>query len=488
MSYFDVASTAPLHPVARQALNAAIDEGWADPARLYRSGRQARMLLDAAREGVAADLGARADEISFTASGTQAVQLGILGALRGNRRRGAHLVHSAVEHSSVLHTAELHEAQGGEVGVVPVDRHGRVKATQFAARLTDATALAVLQSANHEVGTVQPVEEVADLCGNVGIPLLVDAAQSAGRLPVPHGWSLLTASAHKWGGPAGVGVLAVRKGVRYASPLPSDERERGRVPGYVNVPAIVAAAASLRAVRAEAEQENARLHALVERIRTRVPALVPEVEVVGDPVRRLPHVVTFSCLYVDGEVLLGELDKAGFAVSSGSSCTSSTLTPSHVLAAMGVLTEGNVRVSLPYGTAEEDVERFLAALPGLVAAVRAPLGLDLRLPAAEPEPEPVVRTADPSADPSAEPEPAGEAEALVLDALGKRCPLPVIDLARRIGEVPPGGTVVVLADDEAARLDIPAWCDMRAQEYLGEAPAARYGADRGTAYLVRRTD
>ncbi|MFD0528043.1 sulfurtransferase TusA family protein [Kitasatospora arboriphila] len=187
-------------------------------------------------------------------------------------------------------------------------------------------------------------------------------------------------------------------------------------------------------------------------------------------------------------MLLGELDKAGFAVSSGSSCTSSTLTPSHVLAAMGVLTEGNVRVSLPYGTAEEDVERFLAALPGLVAAVRAPLGLDLRLPAAEPEPEPVVRTADPSADPSAEPEPAGEAEALVLDALGKRCPLPVIDLARRIGEVPPGGTVVVLADDEAARLDIPAWCDMRAQEYLGEAPAARYGADRGTAYLVRRTD
>ncbi|MEV7180749.1 aminotransferase class V-fold PLP-dependent enzyme [Kitasatospora sp. NPDC093679] len=486
MSYFDVASTAPLHPVARQALNAAIDEGWADPARLYRSGRQARMLLDAAREGVAADLGARADEISFTASGTQAVQLGILGALRGNRRRGAHLVHSAVEHSSVLHTAELHEAQGGEVGVVPVDRHGRVKATQFAARLTDATALAVLQSANHEVGTVQPVEEVADLCGNVGIPLLVDAAQSAGRLPVPHGWSLLTASAHKWGGPAGVGVLAVRKGVRYASPLPSDERERGRVPGYVNVPAIVAAAASLRAVRAEAEQENARLHALVERIRTRVPALVPEVEVVGDPVRRLPHVVTFSCLYVDGEVLLGELDKAGFAVSSGSSCTSSTLTPSHVLAAMGVLTEGNVRVSLPYGTAEEDVDRFLAALPELVAAVRAPLGLDLRLPAAEPEP--VVRTADPSADPSADPEPAGEAEALVLDALGKRCPLPVIDLARRIGEVPPGGTVVVLADDEAARLDIPAWCDMRAQEYLGEAPAARYGADRGTAYLVRRTD
>ncbi|MGV9263686.1 aminotransferase class V-fold PLP-dependent enzyme [Kitasatospora sp. NPDC003701] len=469
--YFDVASTAPLHPVARQALTAALDEGWADPARLYRAGRQARMLLDAARETVAEVLGARADEISFTAGGTQAVQLGMLGALAGHRRRGAHLVHSAVEHSSVLHTAERHGvASGGEVTAVPVDRYGRVDAQEFAAALRPDTALAVLQSANHEVGTVQPVAEVAGLRGDV--PLLVDAAQSAGRMDVPGGWSLLTASAHKWGGPAGVGVLAVRKGVRYSSPLPADEREGGRVPGFVNVPAIVAAAASLRAVRAEAERENARLHALVERIRARVPRSVPEVEVVGDPVRRLPHLVTFSCLYVDGEVLLTELDRAGFAVSSGSSCTSSTLTPSHVLAAMGVLTEGNVRVSLPFGAAEADVERFLAVLPEVVARVRAPLGLDLSLP-------------EPAREPAGGRSPA--VDALVIDALGKRCPLPVIELAKRIGEVPAGGTVAVLADDEAARLDIPAWCGMRGQEYLGEAPAADFGGDRGSAYLVRRT-
>ncbi|MBB4922909.1 cysteine desulfurase/sulfurtransferase TusA family protein [Kitasatospora kifunensis] len=458
--YFDVASTAPLHPVARQALAAALDEGWGDPARLYRSGRQARLLLDAARETVAELIGARPDEVSFTASGTQAVQLGLLGALRGRRRTGRHLVHSAVEHSSVLHTAERHEAEGGEVSVVPVDRGGRVVAERFAAAVRPDTALAVLQSANHEVGTVQPVAEVASLIG--GVPLLVDAAQSIGRLPAPAGWSLLTASAHKWGGPPGVGVLAVRKGVRFNSALPADEREGGRVPGYVNVPAIVAAAAALRAVRGEAAAENARLHALVERIRARVPQLVPEVEVVGDPVRRLPHLVTFSCLYVDGEVLLTELDRAGIAVSSGSSCTSSTLTPSHVLAAMGVLTEGNVRLSLPTGTSEAQVDRFLSVLPEVVAAVRAPLGLDLTLPVGEPTAE------------------------LVIDALGKRCPLPVIELAKRIGEVPPGGLVVVLADDEAARLDIPAWCEMREQSYEGEAPADAYGADRGFAYRVRR--
>ncbi|OKJ10172.1 cysteine desulfurase/sulfurtransferase TusA family protein [Kitasatospora sp. CB01950] len=459
MPYFDAASTAPPHPVARQALLAALDEGWADPARLHRSGRQARMLLDAARETVAEVLGARADEIVFTASGTQAVQLGILGALRGNRRRGAHLLHSAVEHSAVLHTAERWEADGGAATAVPVDRHGRVDAAEFAAALRPDTALAVLQSANHEVGTLQPVAETAALTGDV--PLLVDAAQSAGRLPAPDGWSLLTASAHKWGGPAGVGVLAVRKGVRYVSPLPADDRENGRVPGYVNVPAIVAAAASLRAVRAEADAENARLRALVELIRHRVPQLIPSVEVVGHPELRLPHLVTFSCLYVDGEVLLGELDRAGFAVNSGSSCTSSTLTPSHVLAAMGVLTEGNVRVSLPPGTAAADVDRFLDVLPRVVAEIRAPLGLDLPAP-----------------------EPGPRADALVLDTLGKRCPLPIIELAKRIPEVAPGGRIAVLSDDEAARHDIPAWCDMCGHTYAGEAPATEYGADHGTAYVV----
>ncbi|MBC3993904.1 aminotransferase class V-fold PLP-dependent enzyme, partial [Streptomyces sp. AC563] len=200
------------------------------------------------------------------------------------------------------------------------------------------------------------------------------AAQSLGWGRVEGGWSLLTASAHKWGGPAGVGLLVVRKGVRFAPQGPVDERESGRSAGFENIPAIVAAAASLRAVRAEAESEALRLRGLVDRIRTRVPELVPDVEVVGDPTRRLPHLVTFSCLYVDGESLLHGLDRAEFAVSSGSSCTSSTLTPSHVLRAMGVLSEGNVRVSLPVGTAEADVELFLELLPGIVSAVRAKLG------------------------------------------------------------------------------------------------------------------
>ncbi|ROQ69552.1 cysteine desulfurase [Streptomyces sp. 840.1] len=458
MPYFDAASAAPLHPVARQALLAALDEGWADPARLHREGRRARLLLDAAREAAAEAVGCRPDELTFTSSGTRAVHSGISGALAGRRRVGRHLVVSAVEHSSVLHSAADHEGRGGSVTEVPVDRSGAVSPQGYAAALREDTALACLQSANHEVGTEQPVAEVAGLCREAGVPLLVDAAQSLGLAPVPGGWSLLAASAHKWGGPPGVGLLAVRKGVRFAVQGPADERESGRAAGFEDIPAIVAAAASLRAVRAEAAAESARLRALVDRIRSRVPVLVPDVEVVGDPVRRLPHLVTFSCLYVDGETLLLELDRAGFSVSSGSSCTSSTLTPSHVLRAMGVLSEGNVRVSLPPGTTEEDVDRFLDVLPGAVAGVREQLGAPA---AAAPSP--------------------GPAASLVVDALGRRCPIPVIELAKVIGGVPVGGTVTVLSDDEAARLDIPAWCAMREQEYVGEEPA-----DRGSAYVVRR--
>ncbi|WP_424880770.1 cysteine desulfurase/sulfurtransferase TusA family protein [Streptomyces sp. SLBN-8D4] len=451
MSYFDAASSAPLHPVARQALLASLDEGWADPSRLYREGRRARMLLDAAREAAAEAVGCRPDELTFTSSGTRAVHSGIAGAMGGRRRVGRHLIVSAVEHSSVLHSAELFE-----VTEVPVDRTGAVRARSYGDALRPDTALACLQSANHEVGTVQPVAEVAAVCREAGVPLLVDAAQSLGWGPVEGDWSLVTASAHKWGGPAGVGLLAVRKGVRFSPQGPGDERESGRAPGFENLPAIVAAAASLRAVRAEAAQEAVRLRELTARIRSRVPQLVPDVDVVGDPERRLPGIVTFSCLYVDGETLLHELDRAGFSVSSGSSCTSSTLTPSHVLKAMGVLSEGNVRVSLPFGAVSEEVDRFLEVLPTAVASVREKLGA--------PTPSAVAH-----------------ADSLVVDALGKRCPIPVIELAKVIGEVPVGGTVRVLSDDEAARLDIPAWCEMREQEYVGEEPA-----DQGSAYVVRR--
>lgn len=361
--HFDAAAGLPLHPAAREALLAALDDGWADPTRLYASARRARLLLEGAREAVAQVLGARPDEVRFPPSGTAAVHAAVAGAVAARRRTGSTVVHSAIEHSAVLHAV----AADGRAGVaVPVDRLGRVDVDGYAAALRADTALACLISASHEVGTVQPVAAVAALCAERGVPLLVDAAQSVGRVQVPAGWSLLTASAHKWGGPPGVGVLAVRSGTRFSPGLPD---------GPPDLPAVVAAAIGLQAATAEAASEDARLRPLVDRIRARVAAEVPDVEVVGDPVDRLPHLVTFSCLYVPGEALLTALDREGFAVSSGSSCTSDALEPSHVLAAMGALTHGNIRVSLHRGTTEADVERFLAVLPRVVAQLRE--GLDL---------------------------------------------------------------------------------------------------------------
>ncbi len=199
--------------------------------------------------------------------------------------------------------------------------------------------------------------------------MFADASAAAGRVDLPGGWAVASASAHKWGGPAGVGVLVVRKGARWRAPFPVDDRTDPRVAGFENVPAVLAAAAALQAVTAERAEVAPRQRALVDRLRTGLAA-VPDVDVVGDPEHRLPHVLAFSCLYVEGEALVTELDRQGFAVASGSACTASTLEPSHVLVAMGALTHGNVRVSVGRETTEADVDRLLGVLPGVVGRLR----------------------------------------------------------------------------------------------------------------------
>lgn len=364
----DSASAAPLHPAAREVLLAALDRGYADPRRLHRAGREARMLLDNAREATADALGVRADEVTFTPSGTHAVHLGLLGLVRGSRR-GDVVVHPAVEHSAVHRAVEW----GARGDVVPCDREGRVReeALTQAAVAPEVGAVA-LQTANHEVGTLQPVGEI-ELPDDV--PLFTDACASMGRLALPSGWATAAGSAHKWGGPAGVGVLLVRKRARWRNPFPADDRADERSTGFENLPAVLAAAAALQAVVAERDEVNARHRELIDVVRRRVAAEVPDVEVVGDPDRRLPHLVTFSCLYVDGEALVTELDRRGFGIASGSACTASTLAPSHVLEAMGVLTHGNVRLSLQRDTTPSDVGAFCDALPGLVADLRGRVGL-----------------------------------------------------------------------------------------------------------------
>ncbi|KRB76022.1 aminotransferase V [Nocardioides sp. Root190] len=365
--YLDTASAARLHPAARDTLLAALERGYADPRRLHGAGRDARLLLDNARAVIAECLDVRPDEVGLTSSGTDAVHRGLLGLTAATGRDG--IVHSAVEHSSVLHAAQWRPSPVH--ASIAVDATGRVDllALTEAAR-TPGVGVVALQSANQEVGTLQPVDE-AELPD--GVPLLTDAAAAIGHVPLPRSWSVLTGSAHKWGGPAGVGVLVVRRGTRWQNPFPGEDGLDGSG-GFANVPAALAAAAALQAVLAEQEEVASRQFRQVARLRA-VAAALPDAEVVGDPERRLPHLVTFSCLYVGGDEIVSALARRGYGVASGSACTASTLEPSHVLAAMGALTHGNVRVSLACDTTDEQVEGFCTVLPEVVARIRKDAGL-----------------------------------------------------------------------------------------------------------------
>lgn len=369
------AARGPLHPLAAETLDAALSAGWADPTALHPPGRRARALLDGAREVLADALGVRPAELSLHGSPESALETGLTGLRHARRRAGSRVVAGATERSVLL-------LQPGVEAVVPVARTGRVDLGAYTAALAGGdVAAAVLQTANAEVGTRQPVPEVDAGCREHGVPLLLDATASLGRDPggiPPRAGAVLVGDAATFGGPP-LGLLAVRTGTRWGLPGPRREAEQGREHAPAWVPLVIAAAEAWRQAAAVTAAEESVARTLVERVR-RAAAAVPDVEVVGDPDDRLPHVVTFSVLYADGEVLLEELARRGLFVASGSACTSSALRPSHVLAALGVLTHGNVRVTLPLAavspTRADDVDRLCRELPDAVAAVRRRLGTD----------------------------------------------------------------------------------------------------------------
>ena len=368
-------------PAAADTLLAALAAGWADPRRLYAEARTARALLDQAREVLARGLGVRPAEVSFLPSGPAALRCGLEGLRYAGRRRGSRMVASAVEHSAILTSGRFLAAAARDPALfaeVPVDRRGRVDLAALEQALAaEGTVLAAVQSANGEVGTRQPLEQAHALCQAHGIPMLVDAQASLGRDPVPRHFDVLAGDARSWGGPGGLGVLVVPERTRWRRPGPASEVEPGRSDVEPVVALALAAAEAWRQTEADLADQGGASRKVIGRLRAAAAGLA-DVEVVGDPADALPHVLTFSLLYVDGEALVTELDRRGFAVASGSACTSSTLEPSHVLAAMGVLTHGNVRVTLPLDpiapTLDDDVSRFIAELPDAVAAVRAQLG------------------------------------------------------------------------------------------------------------------
>jgi cysteine desulfurase len=375
------AAQGPVHPAARETMAAAWEAGWADPRRLHAEGRRARRLLDEARGVLAAGLGVSPDALSFTPGGPAALRIGLGGLAYAARRTGGRLVASAVEHSSILLAGQHAAAQSADptrFEPVAVDALGRLDLHAWAQALAvPGTAVAALQSANGEVGTRQPLEAASEQCRRHGIPLLVDATAALGWDEPPMHYDVLAGDARSFAGPAGVGLLVVPARTRWRAPGPASELEGGRVDTEPVLPLVLGAAEAWAQAAAGYAADARQARSLIERLRG-VAAAIPESEVLGDPVDRLPHVLGCSFLLADGEALVRELDRRGIAVASGSACTSSTLQPSHVLAAMGALTHGNIRITLPLAAVspsrEADVAALSAALPHAVAAVRAEIG------------------------------------------------------------------------------------------------------------------
>ena len=376
----DAVGGTALHPDAQTAMHEAAARAWADPRASHAEGRAAAQMLQHAREQVAHVLGCQVQEVSFDTSLSAANRRAVRGLALGRQRVSQRVVTTAVEHSSILHAcAGLADGwlagPGWEQVVLPVDRFGAVDPAAARELIAQQPiSFVAAQWANSEVGTRQPVSELArDLPASP--PVLVDASAGLGfddLRTVP--WSVLTATPTSLGAPSACAVFAVRDGTRWrAIDTPTDEYEGGRVPGRPDLPAICATAAAVTAAWAQREERDQRLRGLTDRLRTEIPSLVRDCVVLGSA-DSVCHTVTVSCLYVSGAALAAELDAAGFAVGSGSACSSDALTPSHVLAAMGALTEGNLRISLPWNADDSTVDAFLAALPHCVQQVRERFG------------------------------------------------------------------------------------------------------------------
>ena len=333
----------------------------ADPGRVHTDGKQARGAVETAREQVAALLGARPREVVFTSGATEA----IVGAVWGAVERGRHVVVPAVEHSAVRDAS----AAFGEVTEVGVDRFGRVDVDAVLAAVRPGeTALVHIQWANHEVGTAQPVAEVVAGCRDRGVLVHVDAACAAGHVPVAFDADLMSVSAHKLGGPQGVGALLIRRGLRLRPLLVGGEQERSRRAGMENVAGIVGFGAACAAVAVD--QESARGRAQTEAMLA-TATTVDGVATYGDPDDRVPHIVCLGVAGVEAEAVLLGLDQAGISAHSGSACSSESLEPSAVLAAMGVEAERSLRLSVGWSTTADDVDAFCAAFPAVVDRLRS---------------------------------------------------------------------------------------------------------------------
>jgi cysteine desulfurase len=363
--YLDHAATTPTDPEVVAAMLPYLSGPLAcgNPSSIHRYGREARAAVDTARDSVAALIHADYSEIYFTGSGTEADNLALIGVLYAAPPGRNHLVISAVEHHAILHTAHFLQTQGYAVTIVPVDRDGLVSPEAIADAVSDNTALVSVMHANNEIGTIQPIAEIADLAHVKGAKFHTDAVQTAGLLPVDVdelSCDLLTLCAHKMYGPKGVGALYIRQGTKVSPLLHGGAQEREKRAGTENVAAIVGFGAAAKFAMERREIDSPRLSTLRDRLLTHLQDRIPGLRLNGHPTRRLPNNVNVSVEGVEGTTLLMNLDRQGVAASSGSACSSGSLEPSHVLKALGLpdsLASSGVRFTLGRNTTEEELDQ-----------------------------------------------------------------------------------------------------------------------------------
>ncbi len=400
--YFDHAATTPLHPQVLQAMLPYLGERFGNPSGTYGLAREAQRAVDKARRSVAEVLGCRPSEVIFTSGGSESVNSALKGVAFAQKkaRVGNHIVTTAIEHHAVLHTCEYLEEFGFDVTYVPVDRHGLVDPDEVIEAISDRTVLVSVMTANNEVGTIEPVAEIARALRERGralrrrIPLHTDAVQAPGLLDLDVdalGVDLLSLSAHKFYGPKGAGVLYLRRGTPFLPQQAGGGQERQRRAGTENVAGIAATGVALRLAEENRRANNSTCHSLRDRLAESIMSSIPGAHLNGHPEQRLANNVNVSFCGVEGEALLARLDEEGIAASSGAACGSSTWEPSHVLMAMGLPMEmavGSLRLTPGSTNTEAEVDHVLRVLPRAVSSLRK---------ACEPKHTSTARSSPPSA-------------------------------------------------------------------------------------------
>ncbi|MBQ7255794.1 MAG: cysteine desulfurase [Oscillospiraceae bacterium] len=374
--YADYAATAPMRRAAIDAMVSAMENQYGNASSLYAIGQSAKEALEQARGEIASVIGASAKEITFTSGGSEADNQAIRSAaLLGKKAGKMHIISTAFEHHAVLHTLKKLEREGFSVTLLPVHENGIVRAEEVAAAIREDTCLVTVMYANNEIGTIQPIREIGAVCRSRGVLFHTDAVQAVGHLPISvadENIDLLSASAHKFGGPKGIGFLYARKGVRLESLIEGGAQERGKRAGTENVPAIVSMAAALKesasSIGKTAPHQLAMRDRLIAGLRE-----IPHCALNGDASQRLPGNVNFCFEGIEGESLLLLLDDRGISASSGSACTSGALEPSHVLLAIGRkhdVAHGSLRLTIAPDITPEEVDYLIQSVKEVVEYLR----------------------------------------------------------------------------------------------------------------------